>query len=87
MSGAVDLYGFHGTRKNRLNSHHNLLQVAIISLMVLCMVCTAVLVMLITIFFFMVCKRQKGLRLITQARYKKLSLTDKDLEETKHENE
>ena len=37
--------------------------------------------------FFMACKRRKNLRLVARARYKKLSLMDKDLEETKHENE
>ena len=68
------------------NSQHNLLQVAIISLMVLCMVCIAVCFMMITL-FFMACKRRKGLRLITRARYKKLSPIDKDQEESKPENE
>ncbi len=68
------------------SSQHNLLQVSIISLMVLCMVCTAVCVMMVTL-FFVVCKRRGGPRLVTRARYKKLSPTDKDLEETKRENE
>ena len=68
------------------SSQHNLLQVSIISLTVLCIVCTAVCVMMITL-FFIVCKGRRGPRLVTRARYKKLSPTDKNLEETKHENE
>ena len=68
------------------SSQHNLLQVSITSLMILCIVCTAVCVMMITL-FFIACKRRRGPRLVTQARYKKLSPVDKDLEETQHENE
>ena len=64
----------------------SMVQLSIISLMVLCIICTAVCAMMITL-FFIVCKRRRGPRLVTQARYKKLSSTDKDLEETKHENE
>ena len=67
------------------SSQHNLLQVSITSLMVLCIVCTAVCVMMITL-FFIACKRRRGPRLVTRARYKKLSPVDKDLEETQHEN-
>jgi predicted outer membrane repeat protein len=67
------------------SSQHSQLQVSIISLMVLCMVCTAVCVMMVTL-FFVACKRRGGPRLVTRARYKKLSPTDKDLE-TKRENE
>ena len=65
------------------SSQHNLLQVSIVSLMVLCMVCTAVCAMMITL-FFITCKRRRDPRVVTQARYKPV---DKDLEETKHENE
>ena len=68
------------------SSQHNLLQVSIISLMVLCIVCTAVCVMMITL-FLIVCKGRRGPRLVTRARYKKLSPTDKNLEDTKRENE
>ena len=69
------------------NNQHNLLQVSIISLMVLCLVCTTVCVMMITL-FFVACKRRKSLRLVPQGRYKKLSpIIDKDLEGTEHENE
>ena len=69
------------------NNQQNLLQVSIISLMVLCMVCTTVCVMM-AILFFVACKRKKGLRLVPQGRYKKLSpIIDKDLEKAKHENE
>ena len=69
------------------SSQHNLLQVAIISLTVLCIVCTAVCVMMVTL-FFVACKRRKGPRLITRGRYKKLSPTDKDQEGSpKDENE
>ena len=64
------------------SSQHNLLQVSIVSLMVLCMVCTAVCAMMIL--FFIACKRRRDPRVVTQARYKPV---DKDLEETKHENE
>jgi hypothetical protein len=68
------------------SSQHSQLQVSIISLTVLCMVCTAVCVVMVTL-FFIVCKRRRAPRLVTRARYKKLSPTDEDLEETKHENE
>ena len=67
------------------SSQHNLLQVSITSLMILCMVCTAVCVMMITL-FFIACKKRRGPRLVT-ACYKKLSSTDKDLEVIKHEIE
>ena len=69
------------------SSQHNLLQVAIISLTVLCIVCTAVCVVMVTL-FFVACKKRKGPRLITRGRYKKLSPTDKDQEGSpKDENE
>ena len=68
------------------SSQHNLLQVSIISLMVLCIVCTAVCVMMITL-FFIVYKKRRGPRLVTRASDKKLSPVDKDQGETQHENE
>ncbi len=62
------------------SSQHSQLQVSIISLMVLCVVCTVVCVMMITL-FLIACKRRRGPRLVTRARYKNLPPTDKDLED------
>ena len=69
------------------SSQHNLLQVAIVSLTVLFIVCIAVCIMMVTL-FFTACKRRKVPFLqITRGRYKKLSPIETEQEETHTENE
>ena len=66
------------------STQDNLLQVSIISLTVLCVVCIAVCIMMVTL-FFKTCKRRE---VLTRGRYKKLSRAAyKDHGETLNDNE
>ena len=63
------------------NSEHDILQVAIASLAVLCVVCSAICVMMIVL-FFMACRKRSDGVLHSRRHYSKVPLTDKDKEDS-----
>ena len=63
------------------NSEHDILQVAIASLAVLCVVCSAICVIMIVL-FFMACKKRSDGVLHSRHHYSKVPLTDKDKEDS-----
>ena len=65
------------------SSEHDILQVAIVSLAILCTICIVVCVM-VFVLFFIACKR-RNITLRPRGNYKKLPLTDKEQEATEDE--
>ena len=65
------------------SSEHDILQVAIVSLAILCTICIVVCVMAFVL-FFIACKR-RNITLRPRGNYKKLPLTDKEQEATEDE--